>query len=64
MKRQRFESKEFFDKNVVIPKKAFIQEHTKLLKVLDKKNPTQLNAERKEQGAELKEKLDEWKKSG
>ena len=60
MKRQRFESKEFFDKNVVIPKKAFIQEHTKLLKVLDKKNPKQLNAEKKEQSAELNKMLKQW----
>ena len=60
MKHQRFSTQAFFDNNVVIPKKDFIQEHTKLLKVLDKKNPKQLNAEKKEQGDELNKKLKQW----
>jgi len=64
MERPRFATKGFFANNVVIPKKEFIQEHTKLLKVLDKRDPKQLNAEMKEQGTELKQKLDKWKKMG
>jgi len=64
MNHPRFNSKEFFANNVVIPKKDFIQEHTKLLKVLDKRVPTQLNAQMKEQGAELQDKLKQWKKLG
>lgn len=63
MERQRFAKSAFFNNNVVIPMKDFIQEHTKLLNVLDKKDPKQLNAERKEQSAELDQKLKSIKKA-
>lgn len=48
---------------VAIPRSRFIQEHTKLLKVLEKKNPKELEAEKKEQAKELKTEMKKMKKS-
>ena len=42
---------------IVMPKPRFVQEHKKLLQVLERKNPKELEAERKEQAKELKEQL-------
>ena len=53
MNRQFIE--DYFNSDVVImPKPRFIEEHKKLLKVLENKNPKELEAERKEQVKELK----------
>jgi len=48
---------------VTMPRARFIEEHTKLLKVLEKKNPKELEAERKEQAKELKTEMKKMKKS-
>lgn len=50
-------SRQFFDEveanYVVMPKPRFVQEHKKLLQILERKNPKELEAERKEQKKEL-----------
>jgi hypothetical protein len=38
---------------IVMPKSDFIKEHKKLIGILDRKNPKELNAERKEQASEM-----------
>lgn len=53
MQRQFLE--DFFGSDVVVmPKPRFIQEHKKLLQVLEKKDPKELEAEKKDQAKELK----------
>ena len=50
-------NRSFFDdvasNYVVIPRPRFIQEHTKLLKILTKKDPEALDAEKADQKKEL-----------
>jgi hypothetical protein len=56
----------FFDdlgNYVAIPRARFVQEHKKLLKVLENKDPRELEAERKEQASELKVEMKKMKKS-
>jgi len=55
-------NRQFFDdfcseKVVAIPKPRFIEEHKKLLQVLAKKDPKELEKERKDQAKELKKML-------
>ena len=51
-------NRQFFDDLardfVIMPKPRFIAEHKKLLQILERKNPKELEAERKEQANELK----------
>jgi len=51
-------NRQFFDDltsdYVVMPRPRFVQEHKKLLQILERKNPKELEAERKEQAKELK----------
>jgi hypothetical protein len=51
-------NRQFFDDitkdYVIMPKPRFIQEHKKLLQILERKKPQELEAERKEQAKELK----------
>ena len=42
---------------VVIPRPRFIQEHVKLIKVLDNAKPAELKAEREDQAKELRAEL-------
>lgn len=42
---------------IVMPRPRFIQEHKKLLQVLERKDPQELEKEKKEQAAELKKEL-------
>lgn len=51
-------NKQFFDdissEYVVMKRPRFIQEHEKLLGILERKDPKELDAEKKEQAKELK----------
>lgn len=51
-------NRQFFDDlakdYVVMPKPRFVQEHKKLLQILERKNPQELEAEKKDQAKELK----------
>lgn len=52
-------NRQFFDDYcsgniVVMPRPRFIEEHKKLLQVLERKNPRELEKEKKEQEKELK----------
>jgi len=47
---------------VMIPRPRFIQEHTNLLKVLQRKNPKELDAEARDQKTELQMELKKKKK--
>ena len=61
MQRQFFE--DFLSGNiVVVPKPRFIQEHKNLLKVLEKKDPKELEAEKRDQAKELKQYMKKPKK--
>jgi hypothetical protein len=60
-------NRQFFDdycseKVVVMPKPRFIEEHKKLLQVLERKDPQELEKEKKEQEKELKSYLKKGKK--
>ena len=52
-------NRQFFDDlakdYVVMPRPRFVQEHKKLLQILERKNPQELEAERKDQAKELKQ---------
>jgi hypothetical protein len=48
---------------VSIPRARFVEEHKKLLKVLEKKNPQELEAEKKDQAKELKVEMKKMKKT-
>lgn len=50
------------DNYIVMPKSSFVKEHNKLLGILDRKQPTELNKERKEQAKELRQYLKKGKK--
>lgn len=57
-------NRKFFDDlsdYVVLPRARFIEEHKNLLKVLEKKDPQALEAERKDQAKELKQEMKKQK---
>ena len=51
------------DKVVAIPKPRFVEEHKKLLQVLERKDPQELEKEKREQAKELKDMMKKGKKS-
>ena len=58
------ERKFFGDEFVMMKKPRFIQEHEKLISVLEKGDPKELKKEAKEQKAELKRELKKKPKRG
>lgn len=59
-------NRQFFDDlgegYVIMPKPRFVAEHKKLLQILERKNPRELDAEKKDQEKELKSYLKKGKK--